>query len=121
MKMLGDDVFAMDNQNVTVRHLLQMTSGIKWSEDYSGKQDSDVPKLYSAIFKGTPTIKELAMGVRNEVPPGTAHNYQSLNTFVLGLILEAATKTPFHVYTSRKHLFRASNVFPVVRWIRLVG
>jgi len=89
-------------QNVTVRHLLQMTSGIKWSEDYSGKQDSDVPKLYSAIFKGTPTIKELAMGVRNEVPPGTAHNYQSLNTFVLGLILEAATKTPFHVYTSSK-------------------
>jgi len=42
------------------------------------------------------------MRVRNEVPPGTADNYQSLNTFVLGLILEAATKTPFHVYTSPK-------------------
>lgn len=89
-------------EGVTVKHLFQMATGIKFKEDYSGKPDSDVPQLYRAILRGSPTIKEIAQRVTRERNPGTESVYQSLNSFVQGFVIEAATNMRLHEYESKK-------------------
>ena len=78
----------------SLRHLLQMSSGVRFREDYSGSDDvmqlvSDTYLLYGA---GGPS----AVTSFNEraAPAGTKFSYASVETQVLGLVLRAATHRP---------------------------
>lgn len=71
---------------VTIKHLLQMTSGIEFKESYIN------PFADVATFYYGTDLEEAVENRRPEVEPGTKFRYSSGDTQVLGLVLERALK-----------------------------
>jgi CubicO group peptidase (beta-lactamase class C family) len=83
---------------ITIRHLLTMSSGLKYSGEGSGGGPlGDDAKTYY-----TPNLRELALTVEPEVEPGTRWEYNNYHPLVLGMILERATDRPVATYLSQK-------------------
>ena len=88
----------------TVRDLLRMSSGAKWSDKVIEGQASDVAQLSADTFfrraaGGASVLKrvrELA------APPGTTFNYSSAETFALGLVIRGATGKDLAAYAGEK-------------------
>lgn len=70
---------------LTIRHLLQMTSGIPFGESYSS------PFGFMARSYYGDDLEALTMKFKVEQAPGTLWAYEGGNTILLGLILEKAT------------------------------
>lgn len=87
-------------ENVRIKDILQMSSGARWLEEY-GNPDSEIARLGSAMVTGS-SLVEFAAGVQPELKPGTFNRYNSADTQVLGLILEAATGQSMADYTKAK-------------------
>lgn len=83
-------------KNVRILDLLNMRSGIKWQEKYASPF-ALMPKFYY----GT-NLKRYARNLKIQEPPDLHYNYESVNTFLLGQILEKATGTPINVYLENK-------------------
>ena len=81
---------------VTLRHCLQMTSGVPYSEDYLDRS-SDVARLQACTVGGRrgaflDFLKDLASRRdRKGNAPGSVFNYCSADSVLLGLVLERAT------------------------------
>lgn len=71
---------------VTIEHLLQMTSGIKFNENYFN------PFGHAASFYYGRKLHKEVRNLKMETEPGTEFMYASGNTQVLGLVLEKALK-----------------------------
>jgi|GEM_PF-284212 len=79
---------------VTIRHLLTMSSGVAWNEDYSDR-DSDVNRYSRALADGTPGgVLALLQTLGRAHPPGVHWHYNSGDTFLLGAALRAAVGMP---------------------------
>jgi CubicO group peptidase (beta-lactamase class C family) len=77
------------NGNLTIRHLLQMTSGIPFGESYSS------PFGYMAEAYFGHDLQPLTTAFKVEKEPGTQWAYEGGNTVLLGLIIQKATgKSP---------------------------
>ena len=78
-------------RDVTVKNLLQMSTGVDYSEDYKDPK-SGAALIGAALLTGRPSFKGFAESIGpTSVRPGTSFEYQSVNTQVLGLLLESAT------------------------------
>jgi CubicO group peptidase (beta-lactamase class C family) len=89
-------------EGVTVRHLLTMTSGVAFNEDYSDP-NSDIVRF--THFKLTPGIDANVSFVRTlkrEAPPGTKWVYKTPETNLIGTLVIAATGRPLATYLSEK-------------------
>lgn len=85
-----------ENEKLTIRHLLMMSSGLNWDEGYSSLF-GEVTRAYY----GTDLRKQmLALKVVNE--PGKEWNYMSANTQLLAFILQKATGSTVSEYASQK-------------------
>ncbi len=73
-------------EKVTIEHLLQMTSGIKFNEGYSN------PFGQVATFYYGRNLRKGLLKLRLKREPGTAFEYVSGNPQLLGLILERVLK-----------------------------
>ena len=84
-----------------IRHLLTMTSGVKFVEVYNG--NDDVMKLGTAIlFQEGPGGAAALNPYRERIaPPGQRWSYASSETFVLALVLRGATGENVSDYMSR--------------------
>ncbi|SEQ14260.1 serine hydrolase domain-containing protein [Neolewinella agarilytica] len=83
-------------QRLTIRHLLDMRSGLDYKESYSNPF-ADMAKLYY----GTNQLRQLSkLGFSHE--PGTYHRYQSGTTALLGIVVERATGTELGKYLEAK-------------------
>jgi CubicO group peptidase (beta-lactamase class C family) len=83
---------------VTIRNLLTMSSGLKYSGEGSGGGPfGDDAKTYY-----DPNLRELALTVEPEVDPGTRWEYNNYHPLLMGLILERATDRPVAAYLSQK-------------------
>ncbi|MFT5997599.1 MAG: CubicO group peptidase (beta-lactamase class C family) [Neolewinella sp.] len=83
-------------QRLTIRHLLDMRSGLDYKESYSNPF-ADMAKLYY----GTNQLKQLSkLGFNHE--PGTYHQYQSGTTALLGIAVERATGMDLGQYLEAK-------------------
>jgi CubicO group peptidase (beta-lactamase class C family) len=83
---------------ITIRHLLTMSSGLKYSGEGSGGGPfGDDAKTYY-----DPNLRELALTVEPEVEPGTRWEYNNYHPLLLGMILERATDRPVATYLSQK-------------------
>jgi CubicO group peptidase (beta-lactamase class C family) len=71
-------------ENVTIRHLLQMTSGIEYNESYVNPF-GDAASFYYGL-----NLRRQIGKMKPEVPPGERFQYASGNTQLLGLVLERA-------------------------------
>ena len=89
-------------RNVTVKNLLQMASGVDYSEDYKDSK-SGAALLGSALLWGNPTFTNYAQSIKpTQTPPGTKFEYQSVNSQVLGLLLEKVTGKRLNKYAQEK-------------------
>ncbi len=86
-----------------IRHLLTMTSGIEWSEDYSVLRGSDLLRFAHAIGARTEGAVMALMRTRERAaPPGTVFNYSTGDSYVLGAVVAGATGGCLSDYLSRK-------------------
>lgn len=89
----------------TLRDLLHMATGIRFSEDYSGHDDDE--QFETAVLYGDPArdnspSEALRPFNQRELPPNTRWNYAATNPYVLGLVLRAATGTSVANYLHDK-------------------
>lgn len=89
----------------TIRDLLDMRSGIKFSEEYL-EDGSEIRALFEAVDFAPRTatsakgIKNFLTGLRSDRKHGSAFVYRSCETDVLAWIAEAVTGQPFSIVTS---------------------
>jgi CubicO group peptidase (beta-lactamase class C family) len=89
-------------RNVTVKNLLQMSSGVNYSENYRDPK-SGAALIGAALLTGNPSFKDYAQSIQpTNTPPGTKFEYQSVNTQVLGLLLEKVTGKRLNQYAQEK-------------------
>jgi CubicO group peptidase (beta-lactamase class C family) len=88
--------------NVTVKNLLQMATGVDYSENYRDPK-SGAALIGAALLRGKPSFKEYAQSIRpTKTSPGTKFDYQSINTQVLGLLLEKVTGRRLNQYAQER-------------------
>ncbi len=89
--------FDDEKKNITIRHILTMSSGLSWSESYVSPF-CDVAELYYDTDD-----RDLALNRRTiEEEPGNVFKYKSGDTQVLMYILAAATGQNVSDYASEK-------------------
>jgi len=76
-------------EGVSIKHVLQMSSGIHFNEDY-GDFTSDINRFGRVMALGG-SFDEFASELINEREPGTYLHYVSIDTHVLGMVLRKAT------------------------------
>jgi CubicO group peptidase (beta-lactamase class C family) len=88
--------------DVTVRQLLSMTSGVKWNEDYTDP-NSDVARFsYEAADPGVDQTVSYMRKLPREAPPGTKWVYKTGETNLVGVLVTAATHHTLSDYLSTK-------------------
>ncbi|MFT7282809.1 MAG: CubicO group peptidase (beta-lactamase class C family), partial [Cyclobacteriaceae bacterium] len=85
---------------VTIKNLLQMSSGVLFNEDY-GDFNSDINRMGRFFALGMP-MADFAASLTNEKKPGTYNHYVSIDTQVLGMILVKATGQSITSYTKSR-------------------
>jgi CubicO group peptidase (beta-lactamase class C family) len=87
-------------EGVSIKDVLQMSSGALWNEDYSDTS-SDVHRL-GAVMAGQATLDDFVSGIQNETEPGTICQYNSADTQALGMLLVGATGQSLADYMQAK-------------------
>jgi CubicO group peptidase (beta-lactamase class C family) len=75
--------------NVTIKNVLQMSSGVKFDEDYSDFF-SDINRMGRVLALGG-SFDEFAASLESEREQGVFLHYVSIDTHVLGMVLRSAT------------------------------
>lgn len=76
---------------VTVRHILQMTSGVAWNETYTDPSSDRRRMLEAQIGQQPGEILDLMGALPRAAEPGTRWNYSTGETHVAGALVAAAT------------------------------
>lgn len=74
---------------ITIRNVLQMSSGIYFNEDYADFF-SDINRLGRVLALGG-SFDDFSASLTNHLPQGTKMHYVSIDTHVVGMVLRAAT------------------------------
>jgi len=85
-----------DRAKVTIRHLLEMSSGLSWDEAYSSAFSMTTKGYYGKDLPGLVLNQTLLR------EPGKFYDYKSGNTQLLALILESATHQKVSTFASEK-------------------
>jgi CubicO group peptidase (beta-lactamase class C family) len=85
---------------VTVRNLITMSSGVRWSEDYTDR-GSDVNRYSKSLGDKVPGgVLALMRSLKAERKPGSCFNYNTGDTYVLGSLISASTGKTLADYMS---------------------
>lgn len=88
--------------DVSIRQLLTMTSGVQWNEDYADP-NSDVAKFNNhKPEEGVDALVSYMRKLPRAVPPGTRWLYSTGETNLVGVLLSQAIKKPLSTYLSEK-------------------
>ncbi len=88
--------------DVTVDHLLTMTSGVDWNEDYSDPNSDVALFINEKPADGMPAIVRYLARLPRAHPPGTVWNYSTGETNLVGVLISEATGKPLAEYLSEK-------------------
>ena len=83
-----------NNHDVKIKHLLEMSSGLDWLEDYK-KPISVTAKSYYGK-----NLESLVLGREFVSVPGNVHEYKSGDTQLLGILLERAVGSSVSFFAS---------------------
>jgi CubicO group peptidase (beta-lactamase class C family) len=78
----------------SLRHLLQMSSGVRFSEQYTGTDDVSRLAANTFLLRGAGGPSAVTEFNQRAAAVGTKFSYASVETQVLGLVLRAATGRP---------------------------
>ena len=107
--------------DVSVRNLLQMTSGVKWDETYTDPR-SDRRKLLEIQLAGRPgSIVAYMKALPRAGAPGTIWNYSTGESFVVGALIEGATHKPLATYLSETLWSRLGMERDATWWLESPG
>ena len=88
--------------DVTVRQLITMTSGVKWNESYTDP-NSDVAKVGLSILEpGVNPVVSYMRRLPREAAPGSKFVYKTGETDLAGILLSNAVGMPLAEYLSDK-------------------
>lgn len=88
--------------DVTIRQLLTMTSGVKWNEDYEDP-DSDVARFIDHEPEdGLDATVSYMRKLPREAPAGEKWLYKTGETNLIGVLVAEATRRPLAEYLSEK-------------------
>lgn len=85
-----------------LRHLLTMSSGVRFREMYTGEDDIAELVRLSVLGGSAGGVATVAPFRTRDRPPGQKFSYASAETQVLGLVLRSATGRPLADYLSEK-------------------
>lgn len=85
---------------VTIKNVLQMSSGVKFDEDY-GRFNSDINRFGRTMALGG-SLDEFAASLEKEREQGIYLHYVSIDTHVLGMVLRSATGREITDYFNEK-------------------
>jgi CubicO group peptidase (beta-lactamase class C family) len=89
-------------EGVTLRHVMTMSSGTRWNEDY-GDRNSDVNRYSKSLADKVPGgVLRLMASLPRAHSPGGTFLYNSGDTYLLGAALTAAIGKPLADYMSEK-------------------
>ena len=89
-------------EGVTLRHVMTMSSGVRWNEDYTDR-NSDVNRYSKSLADKVPGgVLKLMASLPRAHPPGSSFLYNSGDTYLLGAALTAAIGRPLADYMSEK-------------------
>jgi CubicO group peptidase (beta-lactamase class C family) len=87
---------------VTIRQVLQMSSGVRWNETYTDPA-SDRRRMLEAQLNQRPgALIECMAALQRAGPPGSVWNYSTGETQVAGAVLRAAVGQPIADYLSER-------------------
>jgi CubicO group peptidase (beta-lactamase class C family) len=102
---VSDYVTAMKGSaydDVSIRQLLTMTSGVRWNENYADP-DSDVARFNKhQPEEGVDALVSYLRRLPREVPAGTRWHYSTGETNLVGVLVAQATKKPLATYLAEK-------------------
>ncbi|HHB82480.1 MAG TPA: class C beta-lactamase-related serine hydrolase [Devosia sp.] len=82
-------------EGVSIRNVLNMASGVEFDEDYLDF-NSDINKMGRVLALGQ-SMDGFAAAIKGTIAPaGTRHQYVSIDTHVLSMVLRAATGKSLH-------------------------
>lgn len=76
--------------NVSIKHILQMASGVKFDETYE-KRTSDIQKLFIKTLALNEGVDDVMAALQSKQSPGTAFDYNSSDTQALGMLIAHVT------------------------------
>jgi len=85
-----------------LRHLLTMSSGVKFSEAYDGKDDTAMLARRTLLQEGPGGVQAVLPFTERLRPAGEKFSYASAESEVLSLVLRAAVGKPLAEYLSEK-------------------
>ena len=89
-------------EGVTLRHVLTMSSGTRWTEDYTDRS-SDVNRYSKSLADRVPGgVLALMASLPRDHEPGTTFLYNSGDTYLLGAALTNAVGKPLADYLAEK-------------------
>ncbi len=88
-------------EEVTIRNVLRMSSGVAWREDNDADGRSDVYRLGKAMVARRPgSVLDLMCSLPRAHPPGVVFNYSTGETCLLAAVVVAATRRPLADYAA---------------------
>jgi CubicO group peptidase (beta-lactamase class C family) len=101
---------------VSVRDLLTMTSGVRWSENY-GDPQSDVARFNNhRPEEGVDALVSYLRKLPRAAPAGTRWNYSTGETNLVGILVARATGKPLASYLSEK-IWQPAGMEQQATWI----
>lgn len=85
---------------VSIKNILQMSSGASWDEDYSNP-NSDINR-FARVYALGGSFEEFTASLKRENEPGTVNHYNTMDTQALGLLIAYATGQSVSDYMSEK-------------------
>jgi CubicO group peptidase (beta-lactamase class C family) len=102
--------------DVSVRQLLTMTSGVRWNEDYADPA-SDVARFNNHVPEpGVDALVSYLRRLPREAPAGTRWHYSTGETNLVGILISQATKQPLSTYLADK-VWRPAGMQQPATWI----
>ncbi|MEO7691354.1 MAG: serine hydrolase [Sphingomonas sp.] len=90
-------------QGVTIRQILQMRSGVDYEERYDfANPGTAATNHINALVKNVARFADAARTIRRAHSPGTVFQYKTLDTAVLGWLVERVSGMSVAAYTARK-------------------
>lgn len=102
--------------DVSIRQLLTMTSGVRWNENY-GDPNSDVARFdEQPAEEGVESLVGYLRRLPREAPAGTRWNYSTGETNLVGILLAQAVGRPISEYLSEK-VWKPAGMEQPATWI----
>jgi len=86
---------------VPIKHILQMSSGVKFIEDYDDK-NSDIRKLLPQVYLYMRPMEKIITTFPSQSPSGAYFDYISINSQVLAILIKRVTGEKVSSYFQKK-------------------